>query len=327
MPSVQYRLVSTLFRMLPVKKMLSAPVDKLMSMARKSNARKGKGFQIPKDPGFAYQDTTVSIDNKEWHCLRIRDKATGSTAFSDKDAATQANPAPSPQKALLLIYGGGMVTAADASDIQPALTLARATQREAWFPFYPLCLDYNAMVSLEMIVACYREMLKTYPADKICILGYSSGACLALALCHHIRSNATDLPQPEKLILLSPGALTDDPAWHERAKALEKKDILVGYGFLGSIQPIMEHGRPLPSWFLNPFSAPFDGFPPCHFWFGSDEILAASVPNFEEACHAAGVPYTMTVGEGMCHCYPVIPGPDFPEKREALARIAEQIGA
>lgn len=316
MPSFKYNVVRALLKILPFKKMLSAPPEKLMKAARKLNSGRGRGFQIPRDASFEYEDVEVSAASIPWHCLVIRDLEANKAPLKASERS---------QKALLYIFGGGMISEPDKSDILPALKLARETTREVWFPFYPLCLDYSAMVSLEMVVGCYKKMLETFAPEDICVLGYSSGACLALGLSHFIREREPKLPQPAKLILLSPGSVTSDKAWTTRAKALEKKDILVGYSFLDSAKTIMQHGEPLPDWFLNPWSGSFEGFPHCDFWFGSDELFAASVPNFKEACQNSGVSFTMTVGEKMCHCYPFIPGPNFPEKLEALKKIAQQI--
>lgn len=559
MPSLKYRLIRTFLKVLPVKRILSAPPEKLIKVARKLNATKGKGFQIPKDPEFSYADLIVETAGEQWHCLRIRHgigdfdvfvspeakvasadpvmitpndseivsretinlrpssepkshendrtrdtlnepeanhpdipaeqsrpsesrivsretftgtaisspgnhehtnipnvseapkpdtleapherpntneaeivsretfadttgivpksyEHTGTNHPSDEPIPKSSRPHQEPSlfsqprivsretltskptpgfndhqnpcvqdasdvikpdnptvhrkrpkaneseivsretftdgrdsaqrtatvdsvdqqingvkptfseasdKALLFIYGGGMVSEADMTDIGPAMRFAEDTQREVWFPFYPLCLDYSAMTSLEMVYGCYREMLKLWLPQDICVLGYSSGAGLALALCHLLREQRD--PQPEKLILFSPGSITDDEAWHQRARHLARKDVLVDYQFLGSIRTIMEHGEQLPEWFLNPWSGGFEGFPRCHFWFGGDELFAASIPNFESACREAGVPYTVTVGDRMCHCYPFIPGPDFPEKQAALRQITAQI--
>ena len=312
MTSFRYRMIRFILKVLPFKKMLSAPADKLIKAARRMNAGKGRVFRIPADPTYVYEDISVRAAGKMWHCLVIRDK---------DDAMSK------PDKAVLFLYGGGMISEPDKSDILPAMNLARATGREVWFPFYPLCIDYSAMRSLEMVSACYREMLLRLSPQKVTVLGYSSGANLALALSHSIRERDEKLPQPEKLILISPGAITDDKDWRERAARLASRDILVGTQFFDNVKTIMEHGENLPAWFLNPWSASFDGFPPCHFWFGGDELLAASAPNFSAVCDRAKIPYTMTVEEKMCHSYPFIPGPAFPEKKAAFHEIVDRINA
>lgn len=307
MPSVKYGAVKNIMKLIPVKRILSSSPEKLIKSARKINSKKGRGFQIPKDENFIYEDIKIPLEGKDWHCLGIR----------PRDIRTE--------KAVLFIFGGGMITEPDMSDIKPAMKISKETDREVWFVFYPLCTDYNAMASIEMVYRSYKKMLEKYSAEDITVLGYSSGACLSISLCHWINTKGENVPMPEKMILISPGAVSDDEDWNRRIEELERKDIMVSSSFIERIGPIMRHGSELPEWVLNPWSRSFSGFPECHFWFGGDEILAASVPNFEDRCREAGIEYTMTVGEGMCHCYPFLPGPSFPEKEEAFREIVKQI--
>lgn len=307
MTSAKYKVFKAALRLIPFKRLLSMDPDKMIALARKANSQKGRGFQIPDDKDFTYEDLSISQEGKDWHCLRMRPRASKS------------------HKAMLFLFGGGMVTAAEMSDIRPAMRMGKEADREVFFPFYPLCTDYSLMVSAEMVYKCYKEILKEYRPEDVCIVGCSSGASLALVVAHLINEKDDLTPMPEKMILLSPGDLVDTPDWWARVRQIEKKDILMTSKFLSNVAEIMSHGEKLPKWAVNPTSRSFENFPSSCFWFGSDEVLAASIPNYEEVCRKAGVKYSMTVGQGMCHCYPVIPGPSFPEKEEAIEEIIRQI--
>lgn len=311
MTSFSYGLTKAMLRLLPVKAFLSSSPEKLIRAARKVNAMPGRGFQIPKQKGFSYTSLSLQAEGGDRRCLRIRPELCSGTAAAGG-------------RALLFLFGGGMVTEPDASDIKPALDISRQTEREVWYPFYPLCLDQSILPCLEMLYACYQAMLQEYKAEDICVLGYSSGAGLAMYLTHLILERG-ELPVPEQLILVSPGAVSEDPAWRARVAEIAPRDLLIGPAFLDFVIPLMAHGEELPAWIAQPWAGGLKGFPPCRFWFGGDEILAASVPDFEAACREAAIPYTMTVGQGLCHCYPFIPGPGFPEKTEALKQIVEQV--
>jgi acetyl esterase/lipase len=52
-------------------------------------------------------------------------------------------------------------------------------------------------------------MLEKYLPEDICFLGDSAGATLALALCHHINTLQNSIPMPKKIVLLSPGVMTN----------------------------------------------------------------------------------------------------------------------
>jgi acetyl esterase/lipase len=53
---------------------------------------------------------------------------------------------------------------------------------------------------------------------------------------------------------------------------------------------------------------------------GSDEILRDDAVNFAAKAQAAGVDVSLTVGEGLFHCYPIC-APLFPEARQAMDEI------
>ena len=67
----------------------------------------------------------------------------------------------------------------------------------------------------------------------------------------------------------------------------------------------------------------FRGLPDIHFWYGSDEVLYACAENFVKACKAENVTYTLNVGKGMCHCYPMVSF--FPEGKSAHKEICQKI--
>ena len=55
--------------------------------------------------------------------------------------------------------------------------------------------------------------------------------------------------------------------------------------------------------------------------YSADEVLYGALPDFEEACRRANVPYTAFARPGMVHCYCMLPY--FKEAREDFAKIAE----
>lgn len=333
MVSMKYRFVRAVLRALPIKQILGLPPQTLRRYARSWEGRKPRRLAFPGDPSCSYENEEIALGGTTWQCMKIRPVGV------------------EPEGALLYIYGGGMISSPDISDLRPAIALARATHRDVWVPLYPLCLDYTALDSLEMVYRCYMRMCELWEPRQIAVLGYSSGATLALGLprwvrgerggsyavntlgsevCSQPRSEPSSQPrsQPAAILAVSPGAFSpDDPAWKARAISLVARDVLVSPRFLPSAGTLMANGTDLPSWFTRPWAGGFDGFPPCHFWFGGDEIFAASIPDFEEALMTAKVAYTVTVGEEMCHCYPFLPGPDFPEKTAALRAIAQCIRA
>lgn len=307
MPSFEYKMQAFLIRLLPIKRYFSLPYEKLESVSRKKNAKRFKAFHIPKIKGFKFSDCGFEFENKKWHCLKV----------SPETKCTE--------NAILFIYGGGMITAPDDSDILPALMFSKLARSDLFFPYYPLCLDYNAKYSINMIYTCYKNMLKEYKAENIRVLAYSSGGWLAFGLCDMLLKEETKLPMFHKMILSSPGGVPSNDKMEEYMKALSKKDIMLDIRFMKNIKLFMDHGENLPQEIFSPWLLDFRGFPHIDFYFSDSECLYACKEAFENACKQAEVSYTMTIGKGLCHCWPFSAIFPFKEQRQAHKKILKQL--
>ena len=58
-----------------------------------------------------------------------------------------------------------------------------------------------------------------------------------------------------------------------------------------------------------------------HFFYSADEVLYGALPDFEEACKRATVPYTVSARPKMVHCYCMLP--IFKEAKEDFAKIVD----
>ena len=65
----------------------------------------------------------------------------------------------------------------------------------------------------------------------------------------------------------------------------------------------------------------FSGAGDIHFFYSADEVLYGALPDFEEACKRAGVPYTVSARPKMVHCYCMLP--IFKEAKEDFAKIVD----
>ena len=62
------------------------------------------------------------------------------------------------KKAILYLFGGGMIVGPDQGDIKTARDFAVRSGSDCWFPYYPLCTDHCITETYEMVLQCYREM-------------------------------------------------------------------------------------------------------------------------------------------------------------------------
>ena len=211
-------------------------------------------------------------------------------------------------RANLFLIGGGMIAAPRPDAVRKALRFARETGLDVFVPYYPLCTDYPLTRAYEMIHRTYRVMLREYAAEKISVLGTSSGGNLALGMVPYINDGHGDTPMPAYIMAISPGTCVDTEEEWQRMLELDKKDVAIPASYMKTAVEVMRHGDDsVPDYMLWLQRGDFTNCPRVTFIYGSDETLYACAPSFEAAMKKYGVDYEMIVGEGLFHCYPVFP--------------------
>lgn len=300
--SVRYSIAKLGIKAAGLKKIFGLPMDELIEKAEGYN--KNRDFHIPKDHKYVYGD--VPVCGGRYHCLTIQQ--------SEKRA----------ERAILLFFGGGMIIGPDSGDVKGAAEFGRDCGMDVWFPYYPLCTKHCITETYDMIFDTYRKMVEVYGAENIVNLGFSSGGMLAIGVCLYNNALGRPLPMPRKIVACSPGCCPSTQKQLDEMKRLSAKDIMIDVKFMDSVRAVMEHGRDdVPEYMLTGTTGDFAGLPEIDFWYGSDEVLYACAEAFIDACDRAGVAHTLTVGEGMCHCYPMVKL--FPEGKAANAEICRRI--
>ncbi len=109
--SVRYQLISAFVKRMGMKQLFSLPAGELLEKARKMN--RGRRFRLPKDHKAFYGDRLI-LDH--YHCLTIQRK---------RECAP---------KAILYLFGGGMVIGPDQGDVKTARDLAARSGSDCWLP-------------------------------------------------------------------------------------------------------------------------------------------------------------------------------------------------
>jgi len=289
--SLKYEVLKRLVKASGLKKMwVGRSTEELLESRRRQNSRN----RIP-----VLRDDAFEIDQIEvLGCPVVR--------MIHRQPARRAN---------LFIIGGGMISAPRPGAVKKALRFARETGLDVFVPYYPLCTDYPLTRAYEMIHATYRQMLKRYAPDCVCVLGTSSGGNLALGMVPYINDGHGDTPMPDRIMAISPGTCVDTPEEWQRMLELDRLDVAIPAQYMKSAVEIMRHGDDsVPEYMLWLQRGDFTNCPRVTFIYGSHETLYACAPSFEAAMKRYGVDYQMIVGEGLFHCYPV-----FPVCREARA--------
>ena len=280
-----------------------------MEYAKKQNAR--SPFDIDKAMKRARRKKYFLFDRK---------------AMEHRVLTYQKNENPA-KGAVLYLFGGGMITGPDRLDFSLAERIMEKTGKDVWFLFYPLCTaDRNIKETYEVCFETYKMMTKTYEADNIGVLGFSSGAGLALGIFLHNNFLGKPLPMPGRIIAVSPGGLPNNnhaeskELW-EKLETLSRKDIMIDSAYFNTAREIMKGEEDVPEYMLDGTSGDFSDFPKTYFYYGENECLYPYAEYCEKAMEKYDSPYEMLVGEGMCHCYPLLRF--FREGREAQDQIIE----
>lgn len=167
-------------------------------------------------------------------------------------------------------------------------------------------------------------MTKTYKAENISVLGFSSGAFLALGIFLHNNALGKPLAMADKIVSVSPGGLPDicleqnKQIWKELT-ALSPKDILIDPEYVKTAREILMGAGSLPEYMLDGTCGDYSDFPHTYFYYGENECLYAFAKYYKKAMDRYNASYEFIVGKEMCHCYPLLRF--FKEGREAQDEI------
>ena len=307
--SLTYKVASTIVRLLGVKKMFLKNKEEILEYAKRENAK----------TVFDLEKARKRAERKNYY-LYDRD------VMGYRLISYQKNQTPA-DGAVLYLFGGGMITPPDKLDFALAERIMEKTGKDVWFLFYPLCSDdVKIDKTYEVSFEAYKLMTETYKAENISVLGFSSGACLALGIFLHNNAIGRPLKMPGKIISVSPGGIPDlnldknKEIW-KRVNELNHKDIMIEPTYIKTAREISKGDKDIPEYMLDGTVGDFTDFPKTYFYYGENECLYAFAEEFKKAMEKYHVPYEFIVGKGMCHCYPLVRF--FREGRNAQDEIIE----
>ena len=307
--SLNYKIASGIVRLIGVKKIFLKNKEEILEYAKGQNAK----------AVFDLDKARKRAERKNYY-LMDRD-VMGYRLLSYQKNKSHA------EGAVLYLFGGGMITQPDRLDFTLSERIMEQTGKDVWFLFYPLCSeDVKLDKTYEVSFEAYRLMTQTYKAENISVLGFSSGACLAIGIFLHNNAIGRPINMPGKIISVSPGGIPDvtleenKDVW-ERVNALNHKDIMIDPTYIKTAREISKGDKDLPEYMLDGTVGDFTDFPKTYFYYGENECLYAFADEFKKAMEKYKTPYEIIVGKGMCHCYPLVRF--FREGREAQDQIIE----
>jgi acetyl esterase/lipase len=172
---------------------------------------------------------------------------------------------------------------------------------------------------LEDNTGAYRWLLEQgVTADRIVLAGDSAGASLAIGTALKLRQDA--LAGPAGIVAVSPWI--DLECKGESMSTNAEYDVLLSRDLLLQMAAIQlgPDGSAIDP-LANPLHADPTGLPPIHVVAGGDEAVLSDATRFADTAREAGVEITVTVAEGMQHCFPMMAG-RAAEADQAVAEIA-----
>jgi len=230
--------------------------------------------------------------------LSARIDMSGVPALRLHTAATE------PDRAVLLLHGGGYVLGGPASHGALAAQIGHAAAAEAYLPDYRLAPENPYPAALDDALAAYRWLLQQYPPDRLAIAGDSAGGNLTLAAAIAIRD--AGLPLPAALVLISPWV--DLGLGGETIRSRARRDPMLRASWLsicakryaGDIAP--EDPR------VSPLYGELRGLPPMLIHVGSEEILLSDAERLAQRAEAAAVKVSLHRFPGMWHDFQLSAG-------------------
>lgn len=287
-----YRLTKKAVIAMKMKDSLVGTKDEVLAKAAKMNA-KNRHFTMPADSKAHYTDHLIQ---GQYHCLEINIEKVRK------------------EKAVLFVFGGGMILGSDSGDVGLSRKIGRSTDSDVWFPYYPMCHEHDMLENVKMVFECYEKMLGYYKPENIVFLGFSSGAALLLDVITYINElndGGQNYPMPGLLIPVSPGSVPVTDPERSAIAELDKRDIMIPAEYMYTAREIMCHGREVPEKYIATAHGDFRNAPMTHFYYGTAETLYAFAPSYAESYRKAGSDCVFHLGKGMHHCFAIqyfIPG-------------------
>lgn len=225
----------------------------------------------------------------------------------------------SSNKSILYLHGGGYIK-------QPSLyhwifigKIAKKTNVEIYVPIYPKAPNYQYKESFDKVLPLYNWILENSANENIILMGDSAGGGFALALAQLLLEK--NLPQPQKIILLSPwlDITMKNPAAH----ALERKDPMLGIYGLIQMGKAYAGDTNLDHYMLSPINGNINGLGEITLFIGTHEVLLPDARKFRDIAMSNGVKINYFEYPKMNHIFVLYPIPEGKKATKAIINIIQ----
>lgn len=214
---------------------------------------------------------------------------------------------------VLYLHGGAYVHQIESAHWRFLDRLVRASSTAVTAPLYPLAPAHQYDEALAMVWAAHNEAFAGVHPDDQVIMGDSAGGGLALFLAQ--RRRALGLPQPRRLVLVSPwlDITATDPSMPE----LDRHDPFLAIEGLREAGRLYAGGLDPHDPRVSPIYGDLEGLAPISVFTGTRDVLLADSRRLRALAAQRGVELDYEEYPGMFHGWIL---QDLPESHEATRR-------
>jgi acetyl esterase/lipase len=227
-------------------------------------------------------------------------------------------PVPSTEAhTILYFHGGGYVAGTCQAHQAHVSKVVQGSGIRALLFEYRLAPEHPFPAALDDAIAAYRWLLaQGIRPGEIAFMGDSAGGGLALATLLALRDQGD--PLPAAAVVLSPW--TDLLCTGDSYRSKLAAEPLAPTGSWTVFSDYYVAGNDARHPWISPLYGDLRGLPPLRIYVGENEVLLDDSRRFAAKARQAGVAVTLTVGEGLFHCYPIC-APLFPEATAAMVEL------
>lgn len=281
--SLKYKILLSAFQVLPVKKLMAGSPEKTQKLFRR--AYKGADIPTLRNPALLIQQKEVA--GSKVLCALHKEKS---------------------NRVGIYLVGGGMLKYPKPNQAKEIVKLAKDCDMDMLLPYYPILFTGATLPdAYQMVYELYKETLKEYEPENICLMGGSSGGNLALGLVSYINARSEGLSLPGRIYAGSPGTLLLTDAEKRLAQKQEKTDVIMSLSALENIWEGMTGGKEVPDYMKYLQLGDYTGLREAYLSFGEDELFLAGANSIRKRLEEYGVHVTVEIGEGLYHSYAMLP--------------------
>lgn len=222
-------------------------------------------------------------------------------------------------KVLLYLHGGAFISGITKMHWSFSRKLASSLRCRVIMPEYPLAPENSYRETTGFILELYRHLLNEYETGSIYVLGDSAGGNLALTLSLLLHKNK--LPQPGKIILLSPWL--DASMSNPQLAMLEQRDIMLSRKKLISAGKLYAGDTDTRNPLLSPIYGDLTNLPETHVFTSDHDLLYADSKRLLAMADESRLNIYSYEYKQMMHVWMLFPIPEAKKVRRQLKQILE----